>query len=603
MPNRLSCEISPYLLQHADNPVDWHPWGPEALDRARAEQKPIFLSIGYASCHWCHVMAHESFENPEIARLLGKHFVSVKVDREERPDLDQIYMDAVQAITGSGGWPLSVFLTPDQKPFFGGTYWPLPARGGMPGFDVVVQSVAEAWRTRRSECLEQAERLVRFLRAERPLGGKDTELHDGPLDLAEAQLARSFDSRWGGFGNAPKFPRAMELNLLLRCWRRSGDEDLLTMVTNTLDHMATGGIYDQLGGGFHRYSVDAEWLVPHFEKMLYDNALLVGTYLDAWQVTGRPEYARVVRETLDYVLRDMTAPEGGFYSAEDADSEGDEGKFYVWTPREIERVLVPQRAKTFCTVYDVTEAGNFEGRNIPHLPRRILDWAEMLGRILPKLDAELAEDRAKLLAARSERVRPGRDDKVLVSWNGLMIDAMARAGVALAESRYREAAAAAAHFVLNQVRDDQGRLLHCWRARQARQPGFLDDHAAMCNALVTLQEIQPSVIWLGHALRLADEILDRFADRRSGGFFYTPSDHEPLVVRRKDLFDSAMPSGMGLAATALLRLSRLADRDDYRRAAEETLRVCFNMIEQAPTGAGQLLLALDMLLREQQPVG
>jgi uncharacterized protein len=594
--NTLSREISPYLLQHAGNPVDWQAWGPEALQQARLEQKPIFLSVGYSACHWCHVMAHESFENAEIAALLNRDFISIKVDREERPDLDQIYMEAVQAMTGQGGWPMSVFLTPEQKPFYGGTYWPLHSRGGSPGFGDVLARVAAAWRDRRKEVLEQAEKAAQFLQAERLVGDKSSELNDAPLHAAEENLAQSFDDRLGGFGSAPKFPHATDLNLLLARWRASRHEPLLQMVVVTLDHMASGGIYDHLGGGFHRYSVDAEWLVPHFEKMLYDNAMLAGSYLVAWQETERTDYLRVVRETLDYVLRDMTDPLGGFYSAEDADSEGEEGRFYVWTPQEVQEVLGQERAAAFCKVYDVSEAGNFEGHNILHLSKPIAVCAKILGREASSLEADLAADRAILLETRSRRVRPGRDDKVLVSWNGLMVDAMARAGAVLGEPRYSAAAATAADFLLTHLRDKLGRLLHCWRAGQARQNAFLDDHASLCNALVTLYETQADRRWLDEATRLADAMLTRFFDTKAGGFFYTSNDHEPLIARRKDLWDTPVPSSTGMAATALLRLARHTGRDDHSRAAEETLRVSAAWMERASLGVGQLLLALDAWL-------
>ena len=429
MPNRLSQELSPYLLQHAGNRVDWRPWGAEALEVARQEHKPIFLSIGYSSCHWCHVMAHESFEDPEIARLLNRHFVSIKVDREERLDLDQIYMEAVQMMSGRGGWPMSVFLTPEGKPFFGGTYWPPQARGGMPGFDQVLGAVADAWQHRPDELLAQAERMTQSLRevVEQGFDADTAELDDVPREAAEAALRQLFDGQDGGFGPPPKFPQPLALRWLLGRWRRSGEDALLDMITTTLDHMAAGGLFDHLGGGFHRYSVDGRWLVPHFEKMLYDNASLAVCYLEAWQATGKPRYAEVVRQTLDYLLRDMTDPLGGIYSGEDADSEGEEGKFYLWTPGEIEAVLGPQAAEVFCRVYDVSEAGNFEGRNILHLTRSLETEAKMLGREPAPLIAELAAARAKLLLARAERVRPGRDEKVLVSWNGLAIDALARA--------------------------------------------------------------------------------------------------------------------------------------------------------------------------------
>jgi uncharacterized protein YyaL (SSP411 family) len=594
--NKLSGEISPYLLQHAENPVAWEPWGAEALGRAQREQKPIFLSIGYSACHWCHVMAHESFEDADVAAILNREFVSIKVDREERPDLDQVYMEAVQAMTGHGGWPMSVFLTPEQNPFFGGTYWPRTARGGMPGFIEVASAVAAAWRDRRDQVLEQAEQAVEFLQRQHAPGDKSAELTAAPLESAEANMLQVFDPRYGGFGGAPKFPHAIELKLLLNRWRQSTRDDLLEMVTVTLDRMAAGGIYDHLGGGFHRYSVDDQWLVPHFEKMLYDNAMLADCYLAAWQATGREYYRQVVRETLDYVLSDMTDARGGFYSAEDADSEGEEGKFYVWTADEINALLGHDRAVAFGKVYDVSTIGNFEGHNILNLSKPIAVCAKMLGRETVELEAGLAEDRAKLLEARSTRVRPGRDDKVLVSWNGLMIDAMAKAGAALDEPRYRTAATAAADFLLKELRDENGRLLHCWRAGEARHKAFLDDHAGLCNALITLFETQSDRRWLDESVKLADATVTRFQDKEDGGFFYTANDHEPLIARKKEVVDSPVPSSTGLAVMALLRLSRHTAREDFRRAAEETLRVNMELMSRSSLGVAQLLLGLEARL-------
>jgi uncharacterized protein YyaL (SSP411 family) len=598
MPNRLSQELSPYLLQHAGNPVDWRPWDAEALGAARQEHKPIFLSIGYSSCHWCHVMAHESFEDPEIAGLLNRHFVSIKVDREERLDLDQIYMEAVQMMTGRGGWPMSVFLTPEGKPFFGGTYWPPQARGGMPGFGQVLGAVADAWQNRREELLAQAERMTESLRdvVEQGFGAEAAELDDKPRAEAEAALRQSFDAQQGGFGPPPKFPQPLALRWLLGRWRRSGEDAVLEMVTTTLDRMAQGGLFDQLGGGFHRYSVDARWLAPHFEKMLYDNALLAVCYLEAWQATGRPHYAEVVRQTLDYLLRDMADPLGGLYSGEDADSEGEEGKFYLWTPGQVQDVLGSEAAEVFCRVYDVSESGNFEGRNILHLTRALEIEAKMLGREPAALMAELAADRSKLLLARAERVRPGRDEKVLVSWNALAIDALARAGAALGEPRYLAAAIAAAQFLLGHLR--AGPLLHCWRGGRAKYHAYLDDYAALAGALATLYETDGSPVWRDEAVRLAEEILVRFADSEQGGFFYTARDHEPLIVRKKDVIDNPVPSGNGLAAMLFYRLQRICGREEYRAAGEATLRACFAWMRQVPTGTFQLLLAMD--LREQR---
>ncbi len=596
MPNRLASEISPYLQQHADNPVDWYPWGPEALDRAKEEQKPIFLSIGYSACHWCHVMAHESFENEEIARILNEHFISIKVDREERPELDQIYMEAVQMMTGHGGWPMSVFLTPSLEPFFGGTYWPPTQRHGMPGFKQVLTAVVDAWKNRRDEAVKQGQQLADMLR--------DTRLSDGEpgapdirlLRSAETTLGRGFDRIHGGFGSAPKFPHPIDLRLLLRLWRRSGRDELLSMVTQTLDRMAAGGIYDHLGGGFHRYSIDERWLVPHFEKMLYDNALLSVAYLEAFQATGRARYSRTVRETLDYVLRDMTDPLGGFYSTEDADSEGEEGKFYVWTTAELEEVLGADRAATFARVYDVTPEGNFEGANILNLPKPVDAVATMLARDHDSLEAELAESRCRLFGVRSHRIRPGRDDKVLVSWNALMIDAMAQAGVVLNEPRYTEAAVAAARFLLEHLRDERGSLLHVWRDGRAVHPAYLDDYAAMAHALVTLYEATFEERWIDEAMLLADEIVARFADAEEGGFFYTSAEHESLIARKKDMLDSSIPSGGGLAAAALLRLGKLTGKSEFLETVDRALAASTKLMERAPLGTGQLLLTLDAWL-------
>ncbi len=596
MPNRLAHETSPYLLQHANNPVDWYPWGPEAIERSRAENKPIFLSIGYAACHWCHVMEHESFENPAIAHVMNEHFVNIKVDREERPDLDQIYMNAVQALTGHGGWPMSMFLTPDLKPFHGGTYWPPTARGGMPGFDQVLRAVAEAWRTRREDLSSHADDLTQHVQSMELLERSEEGLRPELLDEAASALERVFDFTYGGFGRAPKFPHAMDLQVLLRVWRRNRKKVHLDMVKLNLDKMAQGGIYDHLGGGFARYSVDERWLVPHFEKMLYDNALLAGAYLDAYLVTRDANYARVVRETLDYTLRDMTDELGGFHSTEDADSEGEEGKFYVWTPQEVAEVLGAAEAERFNYVYDVTEGGNFEGHSILNLPKSLAQVAQLRGWDLDELTTSLADSRAKLLQRRSQRVRPGKDDKVLVSWNALMIDAMARAGAVFREPRYVNAATRAAEFIFDQVRRPDGRLLHTWRRGQAKLDAYLDDYAYLANALVSLYESTFHERWIDEAVRLADMLLKHFQDRERGGFYYTANDHEQLIARNKDLIDSSVPSGNAMAATALIRLGKLCGRADYSHAAYETLELAVSIMERSPTAAGQSLIAADMHL-------
>ncbi|MEX2137942.1 MAG: thioredoxin domain-containing protein [Pirellulales bacterium] len=601
--NALATETSPYLLQHQNNPVEWYPWGPEALSRAKREDKAIFLSIGYSACHWCHVMEHESFEDQRIASLMNEHFVNIKVDREERPDLDAIYMNAVQIMTGRGGWPMSVFLTPDLKPFYGGTYFPPTQRMGMPGFDQILLAVADAWKNRREQALQQAAELTQHLQqAAAPAGaGEAGELTEKLLFDAATALERGFDPRHGGFGEAPKFPHPMDLRLLMRVWSRTGraggtrahHDAFLRVVTHTLDKMAAGGIYDQLGGGFHRYSVDERWLVPHFEKMLYDNALLIGAYVDAYLVTKNDNYARVARETIEYVLRDMTDPEGGFYSTEDADSEGHEGKFYVWSLNEVVSVLGPERAEIFNYVYDVTDAGNFEGQNILNLPKSIEQCAQLKRLDAAQLTEQLAADRDKLFTVREKRVRPGRDDKVLVAWNGLMIDAMAYASGALAEPRYAEAAQQAADFVLAKISRTDGRLLHTWRAGQAKVEAYLDDYACLINALVSVYEAGFDERYIDAAVELADQMIAHFADATGGGFFYTPDDGEQLISRQKDLQDSATPSGNSMAATALVRLGKLTGRTDYLEAAVGCMRAAAGLMQRYPTAAGQMLIALD----------
>jgi uncharacterized protein YyaL (SSP411 family) len=593
MPNRLANETSPYLLQHAGDPVDWFPWGSEALRRAVHEDRPIFLSIGYSACHWCHVMEHESFEDPGIAAQLNAGFVSIKVDREERPDLDQIYMSAVQMLTGRGGWPMSVFLTPELRPFYGGTYFPPHARMGMPGFDQVLTAVLDAWKNRRAEVLTAAQRLTEQLTSMTQLASPVEAPSVAVFASAERELARLFDAREGGFGGAPKFPHAIDLRLLLRLWKRDRKPKTLDMVRLTLDKMAAGGIYDHLGGGFHRYSVDDHWLVPHFEKMLYDNALLASCYTEAFQATGEERYAQVVRETLDYVLREMRDPAGGFRSTQDADSEGVEGKFYVWTPAEIEQVLGADRAEPFCHAYDVSDAGNFEHSNILNLPKSLEQCAQSLQRQPAELAAELADSRTQLLAARIKRVPPGLDDKVLVNWNGLMIAALAQAGSALGVPIYIEAAAQAARFILDRMRRDDGRLLHAYRGGKSRFDGYLDDYACLADALVTLYEADFDERWIAEASFLADVILSHFADRARGGFFFTADDHETLVARPAEIQDSSTPSATAMAVTALLRLAKLIGRTDYLDAAHKTLRLFADLMQKHPMAAAQMLIAFD----------
>lgn len=596
--NRLAGETSPYLLQHAHNPVDWYPWGPEALERAKAEDRPIFLSIGYSACHWCHVMERESFENPDIARIMNAHFINVKVDREERPDLDQIYMNAVQAMTGRGGWPMSVFLTPDLEPFFGGTYFPPTDSRGMAGFDRVLLGVNKAWQERRDEIRESASAMTERLQAlsMTPTDRTAEALSPRLVERAARALVGSVDPVHGGFGQAPKFPHPMDLRLLLRRYRRTGDERALGAVTLTLDKMARGGIYDHLGGGFARYSTDERWLAPHFEKMLYDNALLGSTYVEALQATGNPFYARVARETFDYVLGRMTDPQGGFYSTEDADSEGEEGKYYVWSLAEIVQLLGEERARTFASVYDVSQTGNWERWNILNLPRPVSEAAKEFNRDEHELEAELAESRATLLSAREQRVPPHKDEKILTDWNGLMIAALAPAAWALKEPRYLEAAKRAAGFILDHMRADDGKLLHVHKDGQSKLNAYLLDYASLIDGLTRLFEASGDPRWIEAAVELSGILIDEFRDHEHGGFYFTGASHEKLIARQKDLFDNATPSGNGLAATALLRLAAITGRDDFDKIGREALESARPVLENAPSAAGQSLIALDFAL-------
>ncbi len=545
--NRLIYETSPYLRQHAHNPVDWYPWGEEALRRAREEDKPILLSIGYSACHWCHVMERESFENEQIAALMNQHFVNIKVDREERPDLDALYMGAVQAMTQHGGWPLTVFLTPDGVPFYGGTYFPPEPRHGMPGFPQVLLAVADAYRNRRGDVVAQAARVRKFLeQANRSLPGRQDLLQETLLSQATTAALRQLDPRYGGFGGAPKFPQPMTLEFLLRAWKRWSDPQPLHAVELTLEQMARGGIYDQLGGGFHRYSVDARWLVPHFEKMLYDNALLARLYLHAYQATGKVLYRRVAEETLDYVVREMTGPHGGFYSSQDADSEGVEGKFYLWTPEEVAAVLGERDARAFNALYDVTPQGNFEHRSILHLERPLDEVAAELGMAPAELEAVVAWARPKLYAAREQRVRPGRDEKVITAWNGLMLRAFAEAARVLERPDYRGLAVRNAKFVLGTLWQN-GRLLRTFKDGQARIPAYLEDYALYSGGLLTLYEATFDPRWFRAARELADQMLALFWEPGDEAFYDTGHDQEQLVARPREVTDNAMPSGNSAA--------------------------------------------------------
>jgi uncharacterized protein YyaL (SSP411 family) len=594
--NRLAGETSPYLLQHATNPVDWYPWGSEAIARSKADNKPIFLSIGYSACHWCHVMERESFENPAIAAIMNEHFVNIKVDREERPDLDQIYMSAVMAMTGHGGWPMSVFLTPELKPFFGGTYFPPSDSRGMAGFPRVLSSVHQAWQERQEEIIESAAEMTRQLREFGTIAKGAGDLDAKLLDQAARTTMRGFDPLHGGFGHAPKFPHPMDLKVLLRHHARTGDSQALHIVRHTLDKMARGGIYDHLRGGFARYSTDDRWLAPHFEKMLYDNALLTSVYLEAYQATRDDTFGQVARETIDYILGRMTGPEGAFFSTEDADSEGVEGKYYVWTLAEVTEVLGTDRAKTFCYVYDITEQGNWEEHNILNLPRTISQAAKLLGRDEHPLRDELAECRSQLLAVRTGRVPPAKDTKVLVSWNGLMIAALSEGGRILKDDRCLGAARRAAYFILEHMLKDDGRLLHTYKDNQAKLDGYLDDYADLIDGLTRLYEATGEPNWIESALGLAKIMIDEFVDAEVGGFFFTGNRHEVLIARQKDVHDNATPSGNGMAATALVRLGALTGRDDLTQAGRRALESVQALLERQPAAAGQSLIALDFLL-------
>ncbi len=587
--NRLARETSPYLLQHAHNPVDWYPWGEEALERARREDKPILLSIGYAACHWCHVMEQESFEDPDTAAQMNDHFVSIKVDREERPDVDAIYMDAVQAMTGGGGWPLTAFLTPEGEPFYAGTYFPNEDRHGLPAFRRILTSISDAWEHRREEVITQGKRIVDAIERSGFASGSNEPLSDEILREAFDGLRRSFDHRWGGFGGAPKFPQPMTLEFLLRC-RLRGYDGALEMIQTTLDRMAGGGVYDQVGGGFHRYSTDAMWHVPHFEKMLYDNAQLARLYTRSWQVTGNALYRRVAAETCEYLLREMRHPDGGFFSSQDADSEGVEGKFFAWSYDELASAV----GNDVTTAFGATPSGNWEGANVLWRPYPARAVAEELGIEPDEFEREVDAGRATLFEIRERRVRPATDDKVLAAWNGLAVSALAEAGRVFGEPRYVDAAGRAADFVLANLRDPSGRLLRSWREGRAGRPGYADDHALMAEACLTLYETTLELRWFEAARPLADDLLRLFWDRERGGFFQTGSDAEQLVVRPKELFDNAVPSGNSAAADVLQRLALLTGEPEYERVGVSALRLLRNQLARAPSGFGHALTALDL---------
>jgi uncharacterized protein len=591
--NRLASETSPYLLQHAHNPVNWYPWGDEALAAARDAATPIFLSVGYAACHWCHVMERESFEDEETARLLNEGFVSIKVDREERPDIDGIYMDAVQAMTGSGGWPMSVFLTPDGRPFYAGTYYPPEPRHGMPSFRQVLIGIADAWDERRDEIVTQAGRITDAIRQAAAIEAPDTPLTTDVTRAALGSLRSAFDGRWGGFGGAPKFPQPMTLEFLLRQVVRDVP-DALEMVTITLDRMAEGGIFDHVGGGFARYSTDGAWHVPHFEKMLYDNTQLLQLYTRAWQVTRDDRFRRVATRTADYLVREMRQPEGGFSSSQDADSEGIEGKFFSWTWDELAGLVGEPVARCF----GATPGGNWpgEGTNVLWRPVAVGAVARELGIDEGTLEHDVEAAKASLFEAREQRIRPGTDDKVLTAWNALAIRAFAEAGAAFDEPRYLEVATTCAVFVSTELRDEGGRLARTWRQGVRGGAGFCDDHALLASACLTLYEITGDLRWFLEARTLADELLRLFIDDERGGFFQAGADAEELVVRPKDLYDNAVPSGNSAAAEVLLRVSMLTGEGRYEDAALSALGIIRDAMSRAPTGFGHALCVLDLWL-------
>jgi len=594
MANRLAQETSPYLLQHAGNPVDWYPWGPEALARSRDEDKPILLSVGYAACHWCHVMEHESFEDETTASLMNENFINIKVDREERPDIDGIYMQAVQAMTGHGGWPMTVFLTPGGLPFYAGTYFPPADRHGMPSFQRVLAAVGDAYRNRRGDVERTTTQLREFFAATthptRPTGALTPTLLEG----AYRELARNYDAQHGGFGSAPKFPQAMALDSLLRYWSRTRTELALTMAKDSFRAMARGGIYDQLGGGFARYAVDDRWLVPHFEKMLYDNALLSRLGVHLWQATKDAEVKRVVEDTIDWVLREMTGPEGGFYSSLDADSEGHEGKFYLWTKAELEALLGAD-AKVAAEYWGVNAGSNFEGRNILFIPNEPTVVAARLGISTAELRARIAAAKHALLAARGARVHPGRDDKTLASWNGLMLRALAEAARAFDHLAYRAEAIRHGEFLFRVLFRD-GRVRRSYKNGIAKIEGYLEDYAALGLAALALYELTFNELWLGRARALANAVVEWFWDDHAGAFFDTSSDSEQLVTRPRDITDNATPSGTSLAAELLARLADLLQDESMRRRATYVLETMAEPMARHPAAFGHSLGVADLLV-------
>ncbi|HUR99186.1 MAG TPA: thioredoxin domain-containing protein [Pyrinomonadaceae bacterium] len=593
--NKLINETSPYLLQHAHNPVDWYPWGDEAFAKARAEDKPLLVSIGYSACHWCHVMEHESFEDEATARVMNENFVNIKVDMEERPDVDQIYMTFVQLTTGRGGWPMNVFITPDKLPFFGGTYFPPAPRYNMPSWPQMLVSISEAWREKRDELLNSANEIVGELRRAGASDFASAPFSTDQLDSAFQSFARSFDKTNGGFGGAPKFPPSMSLEFLLRYGKRTGDESALEMVEFTARKMAAGGIFDQLGGGFHRYTVDAIWLVPHFEKMLYDNSQLIKIYLHLFQITQDDFFKRVATGTLEYAKREMLDVEGGFYSSQDADSEGEEGKFFVWTPAEIIEVLGEEDASIFNFFYDVSEEGNFEEKNILQVIYTRESAARALKIDVSKLDEVLERCRTKLFQHREGRIKPFRDEKILTAWNGLMLAAFAKAAAVFGSDEYLDVARRNADFLLENLQHD-GRLLRTWKDGKAKLNAYIEDYANLADGLIELYQASGELRYLTEAKRLADLMITEFWDEESGGFFFTSGDHEELIVRNKDFYDNATPSGNSAGADVLLRLAKFYGDERYERFAITVLRLAAAQLKRYPQGFGRTLSAMEFHL-------
>jgi uncharacterized protein len=599
--NRLSRETSPYLLQHANNPVDWYPWGREAVEAAQRAGKPILLSIGYSACHWCHVMERESFENEETAHLMNELFVNVKVDREERPDLDEVYMSCVQMMTGQGGWPMTVFLTPQGEPFYGGTYFPPEERHGLPSFRRVLAAVAEAYRDRPNDVRETAAKLVAAVRGVDAGRDSGRPLDGALVEQAADSLSAAYDSRFGGIGRAPKFPNCSVFSLFLRAYHRTGRAVFLDMTTHTLRRMAQGGIYDHLGGGFHRYAVDDRWLVPHFEKMLYDNAQLARLYLDAFRASGDGFFLEVAEDVLRYVTREMVSPDGGFYSTQDADSEGVEGKFFVWERAEVMALLGEEAGEIFCRVYDVSEEGNFEHRNILHATLSVEQASRMFGKKPEEIGQVLAEGRRRLFEARERRTKPFRDEKILASWNGLMLSAYADAARITAKPLYRGVAERAARFVTDKLWSGEG-LLHGYKDGEAKVRAFLDDYASLGIAFLDLFEATFDSRHFVWGERLAQQMIERFWDGAEGGFFYTSSNHEALIARTKPVHDGSVPSGNSMAAALCLRLYALTENEIYREAGERVLRLHLEGLQQNPFAYSNLFAALDFYARQAREI-